>query len=636
MTSEATGPTDGPRTLVAALADRAARAQIPQERAGPLLLFGAGAHTARLVPDGLAAPPALAGRPIEALLDDQPPAEHPFGLPVLTPEHAAARWPEPAGIILSTDTHQPAMTRRARELFGPRIPIVDIYDGMAPGPYLRPTPSTAPVGLTADDHPTATCVRRALEPVTAELERRAVRRIAIDAPQRHRSVIADALRARGFTTTPRPEDADAEIAFDAFRGDPGPPPHPGAPRRVHLWSGHRPWIDRRGARSEPPEPGRASGERTLLFLPNALGDVVLAQGVLPKRIKTELDPDRRITFATCSAFEHRPGSAGTGWSPALCAHNPWIDEVIAIEPGPRRIAETWAELAPRFDSAYWLNQFPSDTFHMHDHLAMAAELGPGRTDAEIHLSDDDRALAGGITRALPRPLVGINANLLAPRIRGGWSEAAVAELCARTQHELGATVLWFGASGFGPYPRLAAPDGRALNVREQAAVMARCDVHVAVQGGGANLSGAVGCQTLCLTGVHPPCRESVALHHNPSIDDPSRFHVELSMEGRGPRATTRTGGDAHAWSLHGDPRRAATDRELALHSPYVRGQSPDYTDPPFQAGRRVMDLSPSDVLAALEAMLRCRRTGEPVAEAIGQAHTRAGVSAIEHRPPEAA
>jgi len=69
VTSEATGRTEPepPRTLAAALADRAARAHIPRERTGPLLLFGAGTHTACLIPDGHSDPPVIAGRPIEAM-----------------------------------------------------------------------------------------------------------------------------------------------------------------------------------------------------------------------------------------------------------------------------------------------------------------------------------------------------------------------------------------------------------------------------------------------------------------------------------------------------------------------------------------------------------------------------------------
>jgi len=118
-------------------------------------------------------------------------------------------------------------------------------------------------------------------------------------------------------------------------------------------------------------------------------------------------------------------------------------------------------------------------------------------------------------------------GLIADRVRG-WGREKTLALCAALEQEHRATVVWLGWQDFAGYERLRDPEGaRVLSAREQAAVMACCDLHIANQGGGANMSAAVGCPTLALCGLHPRYRESLALFCNPYVAELQRKHIEM-------------------------------------------------------------------------------------------------------------
>lgn len=98
---------------------------------GRVIVFGAGQHTAWLE--------KIAGKngalpKITAILDDKPEGKKAiFGL---TPVKAAQFKPEMTdAIILSTDCFQKEMTIRCRELYGQQIVLIDLYQGLPPGPY---------------------------------------------------------------------------------------------------------------------------------------------------------------------------------------------------------------------------------------------------------------------------------------------------------------------------------------------------------------------------------------------------------------------------------------------------------------------------------------------------------------------
>lgn len=102
------------------------------KRQARIALFGAGAHTQWL----LSLVRNISGPTVEAILDDR-------AMPGLTIENIPVQKAETFdiatidAIVLSTDCHEEPMTRRCRELFGPRIRILHLYDGLPAGPYLK-------------------------------------------------------------------------------------------------------------------------------------------------------------------------------------------------------------------------------------------------------------------------------------------------------------------------------------------------------------------------------------------------------------------------------------------------------------------------------------------------------------------
>ncbi len=116
------------------------------------MLFGAGKHTAWLE----MITKNVAGPDIRLILDDRAPNIDPvWSLFPLPP----AMWHpnEDDCIILSTDCAVEQMTTRCRELYGPEIELINLYEGLPTGPYPKRTeqdihsvadstaPSTVPV-----------------------------------------------------------------------------------------------------------------------------------------------------------------------------------------------------------------------------------------------------------------------------------------------------------------------------------------------------------------------------------------------------------------------------------------------------------------------------------------------------------
>ena len=96
---------------------------------GDVVLFGAGAHTPWLVGVIEGAGPAR----VTAIVDDRDGCDSAIrGIRVVRPEQLRAR---PQTVVLSTDTIQETLARRCREVFGAETRIVDLYEGLGPGPY---------------------------------------------------------------------------------------------------------------------------------------------------------------------------------------------------------------------------------------------------------------------------------------------------------------------------------------------------------------------------------------------------------------------------------------------------------------------------------------------------------------------
>lgn len=567
------------------------------DRRGPVLIFGAGRHTWWLVRSA----PAMADVAVVAILDDAAaPGASILGIPVLTPVEAARRFPSPRAVILSTDAWRDELAARAREVFGDDAPVVDVYEGLPPGPYARdPGPYASTGGAVPLAEPTEACLRRTVAPLAAYLAARGLRAPHLIGQEWQTFAVQQELGSRGVVVARSAREADCGVVCDArLEGSFLPALAPGLiGPLLRLRRGERPWIDR-SARSTglPPPRSGARGPRIVIRHDNNLGDVTLSQGVLPERIKTELHPDAEIVFATTRSAYSRRGSDTTGWCLDLIRANPWIDRCVASDEADGVEA----------DVRYTIGASGELYDHVFDHHAMRVELPPGRTDARVHLSEDDRALARRMLGGGRRPRVAVNMNLIAKRFRA-WGEEPTAELCARLEDRHGVDIVWIGWLDWAGRRRLA-HDGRNLGVREQAAVLAQCDLHVTAQGAGANLSGAVGTQTLSLSGCHPPEREGVAYFANPYVEDPSRRHVEMYRYGDDLRVLTYSERREVDWMI----RRGETQDTVWEYEPELWNERTAlHMLPDEECYTRVRSLTVDEVESVVAAMLEARRTGRP-------------------------
>jgi len=103
--------------------------RLKKEGLKTLAVFGAGSHSAWLE--------KKLGKPklkIKAVLDDAPCGKDPvFGL---APTAAKGFDPKSVdAIVLSTDCFQKQMSSRCHELYGKAVRLIDLYEGLPPGPY---------------------------------------------------------------------------------------------------------------------------------------------------------------------------------------------------------------------------------------------------------------------------------------------------------------------------------------------------------------------------------------------------------------------------------------------------------------------------------------------------------------------
>lgn len=511
--------------------------------ARPIMLVGAGQHTWWL----LAAVPEILNLPVAAVIDDAVTGWcGPW--PVMTTAKAAASGTAHT-LILSTDLHQHSMTQRIEQVWRTAaagvskrqeraaIPrIVDLYRGLPAGPYAKfgigpQAPGTQPMTRGSTTW-LARCCDRIGAFLCAQSSAKPGAQLLLLGQPWQIAAAAAALAAHHVQTTQRAEHATLAITLDESLEPPPsiarcPKPAGFTGDWLNLRRGERPWFSRAIACGRPAARTITPRKmRIVLRHDHNLGDVVLSSGILPERIKHELYPDCHLTFVTSSKNWRRPQTDDTGWCADLCRHNPFIDRLVALEDFSASDLDG-ADLVLTIDGSGGVFD------HVVDYHARHVELPPGPTVPRIYLSPEDAALAARVIdklRARNRrtgPLVGVNMGLVADRVRG-WGREKTLAMCAALEQEHRATVVWLGWQGFAGYERLRDPDGaRVLSAREQAAVMACCDLHIANQGGGANMSAAVGCPTLALCGLHPRYRESLALFCNPFVAESQRKHIEI-------------------------------------------------------------------------------------------------------------
>lgn len=110
---------------------KAVWASLPAQGITKVAVFGAGKHTAWLSQITGETP----GPQVVAVLDEQSLSTPYWNLRPIAP----ATW-NPAtaqAVILSSDAVQKSMTERCRHLFGDLVHVINLYDGLPPGPYAK-------------------------------------------------------------------------------------------------------------------------------------------------------------------------------------------------------------------------------------------------------------------------------------------------------------------------------------------------------------------------------------------------------------------------------------------------------------------------------------------------------------------
>lgn len=120
---------DGFSGMVARLVGNVWGGMLKNRGISKVALFGAGAHTRWL----LEIIKDVAGPGIAVILDDNA-AENQFieKIPVIKPGLEHKNFD---AVVLSTDAHQAAFIERCRELWGDTVKLIDLYEGLPPGPY---------------------------------------------------------------------------------------------------------------------------------------------------------------------------------------------------------------------------------------------------------------------------------------------------------------------------------------------------------------------------------------------------------------------------------------------------------------------------------------------------------------------
>jgi len=97
-----------------------------------IAIFGAGQHTEWMQSILNASP----GPKVKAILDDHPENKCTFwGLKPL--KSTDFNHKDIDAILLSSDCFQKEMRKRCRYLYGETIPLIDLYEGLPPGPYSK-------------------------------------------------------------------------------------------------------------------------------------------------------------------------------------------------------------------------------------------------------------------------------------------------------------------------------------------------------------------------------------------------------------------------------------------------------------------------------------------------------------------
>lgn len=279
----------------------------------------------------------------------------------------------------------------------------------------------------------------------------------------------------------------------------------------------RTWIGN-DAEATPPE--------MLVVKLLTLGDAVMVTPAL-KAIR-ETRPGARITLVTCRDWKE------------VFEGNPFVDEVIAVERPPSRVApgylfydsvthaflqkKQWAEVI-EFNCLDFLPQYRRTGLHFRDFYAEMAGVYPLRdTKYFIAVGEKDRRAAQEVLSACrPGPKT-ICVHTNAGWALKNWPRTKWLEFAAQIRRTFGARVVQVGL----PEERIDSPDMidlcGTLGLKELAALFETADLFVGLDSGLMHLASAVGAPVVALFG---PTHARVAL---PNCDNYVAVQAPASCE----------------------------------------------------------------------------------------------------------
>lgn len=330
------------------------------------------------------------------------------------------------------------------------------------------------------------------------------------------------------------------------------------------------------------------GPSLVVRLPWGLGDVLLATSAI--RGYRELHPDARIIFQTYVHNRHPHGRYKLEYphgTPAeMLLHNPDIDELRDFF-APAPMGSALVDLRYAWFGGPSLD-YPIQA-HFWENLGLAWEPGQ-RFDSYYHMTEAERVWARERIQ-VERPLLGLTpANGWPGKL---WSDSHWGDLITWALDAGYAPIVFAGHRLFGaPWDQRGVLNASGqLNIRQTAALLARCQRAVMLEGGLSNLRFALGLPAILLT-----CATLAGLQ----VWTPPELTTEIRMMGD---EHYRYPGVSATGAIVTESAKVACE-PCMWRREHVKGVDP--LVPPAQiegcpAGRSLRDLPASVVIEALEA-----------------------------------
>lgn len=290
------------------------------------------------------------------------------------------------------------------------------------------------------------------------------------------------------------------------------------------------------------QPGVEGNKKFLLRHLGNMGDLVFLAPPILAGLKKH-HPGCHTTLVTAWGYKDHRGRWGKrnqgGHGISLMMTNPHLDQLIHWHDTKLSLEATLCredgQSFPTWNQTYYKQRKHSGQYNRVIELdtglsptdnplvkLFAAAHLPADSDPayRLYLTAYDRTVAAAVLDSAPRPRIVLLESLCGNSTRS-WDPAKAIQLERAIERRCGTPPLWFGAAHTWWYR------GRPLTLRENIALLTRCDLGIGVLSGPLHFAAAVGLPTLTLYCDQPLHRAAPAYFLNRSISDPRHWHRTL-------------------------------------------------------------------------------------------------------------